>query len=237
MILLAKKSPPAWRRLSKLNFSRIIHFRQPQVRRYNSRMQATKNLPSSYHAQKTLDLSRARVVFWLNLAAFPLLFLFGWFFNRIITLFRSINPLAKGIWELFATFSVLEVIALALSIILMVVFHELVHGIFFWLFTHQRPKFALKAGYAFAAAPDWFLSRSQYTIVGLSPLILISIVSILFATIVSSSIVPYLVFIATFNAAGALGDMVVVAWVLRQPDTILVKDEGDRFSSFAPDNE
>jgi hypothetical protein len=44
--------------------------------------------------------------------------------------------------------------------------------------------------------------------------------------------VPYLLIIATFNAAGALGDMIVVAWVLMQPNTILVKDDGDRFSTY-----
>jgi hypothetical protein len=54
---------------------------------------------------------------------------------------------------------------------------------------------------------------------------------------VSSSIVLLLLYIATFNAAGALGDMIVVGWVLKQPNTILVKDQGDKFSSFAPGND
>jgi hypothetical protein len=200
-------------------------------------MHATKILPSNYHHQKTLDLSGARVVLWLNLAAIPLLFIYGWLYGRVIILLRSTNPFPKGIWGVLTAFSGWTLIGLLLSILFMLVFHELVHGIFFWLFTHERPIFALKGGYAFAAAPEWYLPSSQYIIVGLSPFVVISILSIIFAVFVSSSIVPFLLYIATFNAAGALGDMIVVGWVLKQPNTILVKDQGDKFSSFALGND
>jgi hypothetical protein len=198
-------------------------------------MLATKVLPYNYHYQKTLDLSSYHVVVWLNLAAVPLLFLYGWFFARIIIFVRSNNPFPIGIWGFLTIFSAWEMIAFVLSIVLMLVFHELIHGIFFWLFTRERPKFALKAGYAFAAAPDWYLPSSQYILVGLSPFVAITILAILFSAFVNSSVVPYLLLIATFNAAGALGDLIVVAWVLRQPRSILVRDQGDKFSSFAPE--
>jgi Putative zincin peptidase len=200
-------------------------------------MPATKILPSNYHHQKTLDLSSSRVVIWLNLAAIPLLIVYGFIFARAMVLLRSINPFPKGVWGVLTTFSGWDLIALILSIIFMLVFHELVHGLFFWLFTRERPKFALKAGYAFAAAPDWYLPSAQYVIVGLSPLVVISLLSIVSAVFVPASIVAYLLYIATFNAAGALGDMIVVAWVLNQSNTILVRDAGDTFSSFAPGND
>jgi hypothetical protein len=199
-------------------------------------MLATKTLPSNFHHQKTLDLSSSRTVLWLNLAAIPLLFLFGWFFSRVIILLRSINPFPKGFWGLLTTFSGWNLIAILLSIIFMLVFHELVHGLFFWIFTHGRPKFALKSGYAFAAAPEWYLPKFQYITVGLAPLVVISILSIVFAIFVPAQIIPYLLFIATFNAAGALGDMIVVAWVIRQSNTILVRDQGDKFSIYSTKN-
>lgn len=200
-------------------------------------MQTTKTLPTNYHHIKTLDLSSSRIVVLLNLAAIPLLFLYGWFFNGVIFSLRPISPVPIGVFQILTSFSGWRLIALLLSIILMLIFHELVHGLFFWLFTHERPKFALRAGYAFAAAPDWFLPSSQYIIVGISPFIIISILCIILGIMVTASVVPYLLLIATFNAAGALGDLIVVAWVLRQPKTILVKDEGDKFSSFLPGSE
>jgi hypothetical protein len=200
-------------------------------------MGVTKTLPSNYHHRKTLDLSSSRTILLLNLAAIPLLFLYGGLFSRLIILLRSINPFPNVFWGMVTTFSGWGLIAILLSVIFMLVFHELVHGIAFWLFTHERPKFALRSGYAFAAAPEWYLPKFQYITVGLSPLVVISILSIVFSIFVPAQIIPYLVFVATFNAAGSLGDMLVVAWVLRQSDTILVKDQGDKFSTFTADNE
>jgi hypothetical protein len=205
------------------------------TRSYNSSMQPIQILPDGYHLQKSLDLSNSRTVFWLNMAAIPLLFIFGWLFGRVILILRSTNPFSNGFWGVISTFSGWGLIAILVSIIIMLIFHELVHGSFFWLFTRERPKFALRSGYAFAAAPNWYLPKFQYILVGLSPLIVISIICVGLALFVPPVIVPYPLFVATFNAAGALGDMIVVAWILKQSNSILVKDQGDKFSSYAPD--
>jgi hypothetical protein len=200
-------------------------------------MHATKILPIDYQHHKTLDLSSSRMMLWLNIAAIPLLFIFGWLFSQAMILVNTTNPFPKGIWGVFTAFTGLEIIALPISILLMLVFHEMVHGIFFWIFTRERPKFAFKGMYAYAAAPGWFLPKSQYVIVGLSPLIVISLLSILLSPFVSASIIPYLFIIAIFNAAGALGDMIVVAWVIGQFDQLLIQDQGDKFLAFSPRKE
>jgi Putative zincin peptidase len=200
-------------------------------------MNAIQILPDHYHVQKKLDLSGSRTVLWLNLAAIPLLVLFGWLFSRLINAFRTTAPFVQGFWGLIASFSGWGLIGILALIILMLVVHELIHGMFFWLFTRERPKFALRSGYAFAAAPNWYLPKFQYIIVGISPLIVISIVCVVLAIFVPATMVPYPLFVATFNAAGALGDMIVVAWILGQSNTILVKDQGDKFFSFAPESE
>jgi hypothetical protein len=199
-------------------------------------MHAIQILPDDYHLQKTLDLSNSRTVFWLNMAAIPLLLIFGWLFGHLINGFRTTNPFSNGFWGLISTFSGWGLIAILALIIIMLVFHELIHGLFFWLFTREKPKFALRSGYAFAAAPNWYLPKYKYVIVGLSPLIVISIICIALASFVPPTIVPYPLFVATFNAAGALGDMIVVAWILKQSSAILVKDQGDKFYSFAPES-
>lgn len=197
-------------------------------------MQATKTLPADYQHQKMLDLSSSRVMLWLNIAAIPLLFVFGWFFSQTMTMVNPVNPFPKGTWGIITAFTGLQIIALPISILLMLVFHEMVHGIFFWIFTRERPKFAFKGIYAYAAAPDWFLPKGQYLVVGLAPLIVISLLSIFLSPFVSHSIIPYLFFIAIFNASGALGDMVVVSWVISQSDQPLIQDQGDKFLSFSP---
>ncbi|HSB67175.1 MAG TPA: DUF3267 domain-containing protein [Anaerolineales bacterium] len=198
-------------------------------------MHATKDLLPNYHQYKNLDFSSPRTALWLNLAAVPLLFLYGWLFSLIINFLRSVNPSARGVWGLFTAFSGLGLVALLVSIILMLILHEAIHGACFWIFTGERPKFALKAAYAYAAAPDWYLPRNQYAVVGLSPFVVISVLSMICAAFLPSSMVPYLIYIATFNAAGALGDMIVVGWVLSQPTSVIVQDKGDRYIIFEPD--
>ncbi len=197
-------------------------------------MPAAKALPPNYRQQTTLDLSSSRSVLWMNLAAIPLLFVYGWLFGRIFIALLPVNPFPKGLGTIFTVFSLVDLIIILLAIVLMLVFHELIHGMCFWLFTRERPKFALRSGYAFAAAPGWYLPKFQYIIVGLAPLVVISILCIVLAAIFPPIFVPYLLIIATFNAAGALGDVIVVVWVFRQSNAILIRDQGDKFSAFAP---
>jgi hypothetical protein len=104
----------------------------------------------------------------------------------------------------------------------------------FWLFTTPRPTVAHQSGYAFAAAPEWYLPRWQYVLVGLSPIVMISAASILLTLVVPIIVIPYLLLVASFNAAGSLGDLIIVGWVIKQPGDILVKDEGDIFSTYSP---
>ena len=197
-------------------------------------MRATHLLPADYTLRGTLNLSTPRAALWLNLAAIPLLFFFGWLFRQIIVGIVSPNPFPLGTFSFFTSFSGWKLLYLLLAIIIMLILHELIHGGFFWLFTHDRPRFALKAGYAFAAAPDWYLPRWQYVLVGLSPCVIISTASILLTLVVSTTVIPYLLLVAAFNAAGSLGDLIIVAWVIKQPGDILVKDEGDTFSTYSP---
>ncbi len=195
-------------------------------------MQASKYLPPEYRSYKSLNLSGSRTILWLNLAAILLLFFFGWLFSYLIIKFSPISSFQKGIFGFFHSNSLINIVAILLSIIIMLVLHELTHGIFFWLFTHEPPRFSLKAGYAFAAAPEWYIPRLQYILVGVSPFLIITTVFMVLTRFVSPSLMIFMLLIAAFNAAGSIGDLIVVAWILRQPMKILVQDEGDIFYTF-----
>jgi hypothetical protein len=197
-------------------------------------MPAVKSLPISYQQGKILDLSSTSAAVWLNIAAIPLLFLYSWLFTWIFSILQPVNPFPKGFWSVVTAFSLKDWLFLLLCIIFVLFIHEMVHGMFFWIFTKERPKFGLRGGYAYASAPDWYLPKYQYIVVGLSPFLVISILGMLFATFLATSLLPYLLVIVSFNAAGALGDMIVVAWIMRQEQTILVKDQGDKFLTFIP---
>lgn len=196
-------------------------------------MQPVKALPASYIHHSSLDLSSLTAAILLNLAAVPLLLLFSWAFSQLIIILRDFEPVYLITISLSILFVPWNIAALLFFVLFVTVLHELVHGYFFWYFTRERPHFGLKHGYAFAAAPEWFFPRPKYIIIGLSPLILISIASLLLAWISNPLAMPYFLLIAALNAAGSFGDMFVVAWVLRQPPGCLIKDEGDKYHAFA----
>jgi hypothetical protein len=163
-----------------------------------------------------------------------LIFFFGWLFSYLVIKLSPINSIQNEIFGFFHSNTLINIVAFLISIIIMLVLHELTHGIFFWSFTHEPPRFSLKAGYAFAAAPEWYFPRLQYILVGLSPFLIITTASIALTRFVAPSLIIFMVLIAASNAAGSIGDLIVVAWILRQPMKILVKDEGDIFYTFLP---
>jgi hypothetical protein len=111
--------------------------------------------------------------------------------------------------------------------------HELVHGFFFWIYSHSRPRFGFRDGYAYAAAPGWFFPRGQYLVIALAPLVLLSIVGMTLVAIVPAGAIVAILFGLVANAAGAVGDMWITFVVLRERRNIIVEDLGDGVDLFA----
>lgn len=115
-----------------------------------------------------------------------------------------------------------------IATVLVVPLHEAIHGAFFWLYTRQRPRFGYKLIYAFAAPPDGvYMRRWPYIIVGLAPLVLIGALGSVAAARAPATLVPTLFLLMMLNTVGAVGDVVVVAWILTIRREILVQDSGD----------
>jgi hypothetical protein len=118
------------------------------------------------------------------------------------------------------------VVMLGLFLVLIVT-HELVHGAFFWQFTGQRPRFAFKGAYAYASAPGWYIPQHQYLVVGLAPLILLSIAGLILMGVLPPKWVFMLVIVFAVHAAGCIGDLIVVGWLLWRRGDLLVQDDGE----------
>jgi hypothetical protein len=194
--------------------------------------QALRELPAGYAVGGTVELSKNR---WLaiavNLAAVGLFFVFGWLFTAAAVWlrpdWRSFNLHITGPGQLLGLLAIL----LAL-IVFQVALHELIHGLFFRLYTGARPRYALKLMYAYAAAPDWYLPRDQHLVTALAPLVLMTVGSLGLLPFIPARLIPALLLVMTANAAGAVGDMVVAGWLLRQPPTALVRDAGDAITVY-----
>ena len=200
-------------------------------------MRSTKTLPPSYQSIGTLDITQnQRAFLWLNLIGLGLMFVFGWLFIEAIIWLRS-PSLASGLLEVSihsipeALILIVEILALT---VLYVTAHEAVHGLFFWLFTRSRPVFAFHWTYAYASAPGWYIPRLPFLVTTLAPLVVISLVGLfLFRVIPAAWLLPTW-YILMMNAAGAVGDLWVAVWLLRQPETCLAQDKGNAVTLFLP---
>jgi len=110
----------------------------------------------------------------------------------------------------------------------LVILHEGIHGLCFWMITGKRPVFSLGPGYAAAAAPGIYIARGPYLVTALSPLVVMTAIGLLLISFVSSSILFHVTFITVLNIAGAVGDLWVAGGVIIKQGPVLVQDFGDR---------
>ena len=99
---------------------------------------------------------------------------------------------------------------LAVLLVLLFTVHELIHGFFFWVFTHSKPVFALRLFYAYAGAPDWYFPKRQFAIVAVAPLVIIGAVGLLLILLAPISWVMFIIIFVAMNTGGSLGDLFVL---------------------------
>jgi hypothetical protein len=205
------------------------------------------DLPENYTRIDTIDLSRdVRILIKLQIAVLLSFIPVGYFF---LWATFAIRPDAKEVlpqWGLFNLSvedgyvlqigdAVLIALSLLVAIILLIIMHEAIHGLFFYLFTGRRPRFGFKILYAYAASPEGvYITRSQYFMVGIAPLVIMTLIGMLLIPIIPLIAIPSLVFILILNTSGSVGDIVMMAWLLRQPKEALIKDTGIMVSAFGP---
>jgi hypothetical protein len=193
-------------------------------------MTATRNLPDSYILRWDFNLKRDwRTGLLMQAAGLGLFILFGAGFGALIQSMRDDLDLQQAIIIAGALDGLALIGALLGIMALVVVLHEWVHGLFFWAFTHERPKFGVGWGYAYACAPGWYFPRGQYLVVGLAPLILLSLAGLAVIAVAPPGWVGALFWGLLINASGAVGDLWVTARIALERGDVLVEDTGDGF--------
>ncbi len=143
-------------------------------------MQATRTLPTGYTVAGGITLKEnRRLVILLNVLGIPWFILCAVFFIVMAALLGAFGAGGSGEFTLTITPLLVALVVLIVITFAILVLHEMVHGLFFWLFTRARPRFGFKGAYAYAAAPGWYIPRPQFLAVGLAPLLLISLVGLL----------------------------------------------------------
>src|SRR2546421_7130976 len=110
-----------------------------------------------------------------------------------------------------------------LSYIVVLFLHEGIHALAF-IFWGGKPYFGAKLPLAlYCGAKNQLFRRNQYLVVGLAPLVVISLAAVIF-TLVNPVMASYTLFASIGNFSGAAGDVWSVMRLLRQPADVLVED-------------
>jgi hypothetical protein len=118
---------------------------------------------------------------------------------------------------------VLWIVCNIVAYIVVLPLHELIHAAAF-LFWGGKPYFGAKLPLAlYCGAKNQLFWRNHYLVVGLAPLVVITVAGVLL-TLFAPVLASYLLFATVGNVAGAAGDVLVTARLWRQEREVLVED-------------
>lgn len=199
-------------------------------------MKSTQILPPNYHLSGKFNLKNTRQVITMNLVGFVLLILSIWFFGWLTIWMRGPSAISFSFEFSSISSSLFSVGQLILVIFLVLVLHEAIHAMFFWIFSHHKPLVGFKGFYAYASMPGWYFPRIQYLIIGIAPLAIITLLGIILLATLPVAFI-YLVMVAlVMNSSGAVGDIFVVIWLLTKPKTTLALDKIDSIEFYVPES-
>jgi hypothetical protein len=197
-------------------------------------LKATQILPSDYRKSGKFDLKNMKQLIFMNLLGLILLVFSIWFFSML-----TIHIRAEAVNLFSFKFSSISSILISFgrlifTIVFILLLHEGIHAFFFWIFSKQKPVVGFKGAYAYASMPGWYFPRIQYLIIGISPLILITLMGILLIAIAPLSALSMVLVALVINTSGAVGDLVVVIWLLTKPVSTLALDQINTIEFFVP---
>jgi hypothetical protein len=196
-------------------------------------MKPTRSLPDHYTLVWELDIKNGtRLNIILQIAGLGWMLLAGALLTGGVNWIRPDLGHAIALAEGFPALAILGL--LLVNMIITISLHELVHGLFFWLFSKHPVHFGVGPGYAFAGMPGWFFPRGQYLLIGLAPLVLLSGLGLAACAIVPLSWLAAVLTGMIINAGGAIGDMYVCLRISREGPQALIKDTGDGFQVYRP---
>ncbi|MDX9851921.1 MAG: DUF3267 domain-containing protein [Anaerolineaceae bacterium] len=197
-------------------------------------MKATQVLPLNYHPSGKFDLKSKKQIIILNLVGLVLLIFSIWFFGWLANFLRGSSATSFSFQISSMSTALIAIGKLLLTIVFVLVLHEGIHALFFWVYSRQKPVVGFKGAYAYAAMPGWYFPRNQFMVIGIAPLIVISLIGVLFLAILPISSINLVLVALVINTSGAVGDLFVVIWLLTKPRETFANDKIDSIEFYVP---
>lgn len=170
-------------------------------------------------------LNDKKTIILVNVLAGISLFLFFPFFSWIAV---RLLETAEGI----TSFNLMDIFVLLLIYFVLIVVHELIHGLFFKVFDMKgKVKFGFKNGMAYATSPHSFYPKGKFIWIVLSPFTLITM-GLFFLAYIQMISPVYFIGLATIHAASCCGDFYWVYLILKAPKGTYVEDTENGISFY-----
>lgn len=121
--------------------------------------------------------------------------------------------------------SIVSIIAVAAGIVLYMILHELIHGVFMKAFSGKKPRYGFTGLYAYAGS-DALFNRTQYLIIAFAPVVILGLVLAVLTAAFYETAFWDLHIIQIINLSGAAGDFYVGYLIARSGNDVLVRDSG-----------
>jgi hypothetical protein len=207
-------------------------------------MKANVSLPANYSRYTVLEPSKnPKFMMGATVTGIALLLFIGWLLVMFVNALRPTALDGMRLHDIFSSTATGSSFVipptffrnLGFALIAVLILHESVHGLFYWLFSGHPPKFGFQSILPYAAAPSGvYFPRNQFLIVGLSPLVLLTAVGLLLMVIVPIAFVPFLLFFVAFNASGASGDLIMVIQLMQLSSDTMMEDNGSSLIIYGP---
>ncbi len=183
-------------------------------------------LPEGYREIRKIDLMRnkreAVIVNVLSFGITLLMLALGFFICPPFTSFS------------FGVNSLVTMLLLVASIVVYMILHEMVHGIFMKGFSGVKPRYGYSGLYAYAGS-DALFDRRQYLVIAFAPVVILGLILLVLNVAFYETDFWLIYIIQVVNISGAAGDFYVGAQIGRTRGELLVRDTGTDMTLFALD--
>ncbi|NLI54685.1 MAG: DUF3267 domain-containing protein [Clostridiales bacterium] len=128
--------------------------------------------------------------------------------------------------------TILGIVLLLIGILLYMVLHEVVHGVFMKAFSGRKPRYGYTGFYAYAGS-DALFDRTQYMIIAFAPVVILGLLLAVLTAAFYEAAFWYLYIIQIVNLSGAAGDLYVGCLIARAHSDVMVRDTGTDMSFYS----
>ncbi len=191
-------------------------------------MKAYKASDKTFDNQIKIDFQKDKklliLINLISVLSFPFFYVV---FYYIAYLTGTIHMTDRLLYYLLFESLPLKYLLMLLGILLIIsVVHELIHGLFFFIITKEKPVFGYKDLFAYAGAPDWYIKKKYFYIISISPFVILSFAGIAALFFTSSVFLSVVLVPFSAHAAACIGDLWMSIMLLNKPEETYVNDTG-----------